>query len=201
MKEKKYKKLSEYAKENSVTYRTAWNRFKSSKIKGAFIDDTNHVLIPLFPEIDSSTKVILYARVSNNDRKKELEYQMNRIWNYSTNNGYIIIDEIKEIASGMNDDRPKLNKILLRKDWDIIIIENKDRLTRFGFNYLNLLLKLAGKQIIVINNSNEDKQDLINDLVSIIYSFSARLYGLRKRKNKEDVIKFLEQWYWLKDML
>jgi predicted site-specific integrase-resolvase len=79
MKEKKYKKLSEYAKENSVTYRTAWNRFKSSKIKGAFIDDTNHVLIPLFPEIDSSTKVILYARVSNNDRKKELEYQMNRI--------------------------------------------------------------------------------------------------------------------------
>jgi predicted site-specific integrase-resolvase len=93
----------------------------------------------------------------------------------------------------MNDDRPKLNKILLRKDWDIIIIENKDRLTRFGFNYLNLLLKLAGKQIIVINNSNEDKQDLINDLVSIIYSFSARLYGLRKRKNKEDVIKFLEQ--------
>lgn len=61
---------------------------------------------------------------------------------------------------------------------------------RFVFN---LLLKLNGKQIIVINNSNEDKQDLINDLVSIIYSFSARLYGLRKRKNKEEVISFLKK--------
>lgn len=193
MKEQIYKKLSEYAKENSVTYRTAWNRFKSDKIKGAFMDNTNHVLIPLFPETISATNAILYARVSNNDRKKELEYQLERIRNYSINNGYNIIDEVKEIASGMNDDRPKLNKILLRKDWDVIIVENKDRLTRFGFNYLNLLLKLNGKQIIVINNSNEDKQDLINDLVSIIYSFSTRLYGLRKRKNKEDVINFLKQ--------
>lgn len=193
MKEQIYKKLSEYAKENSVTYRTAWNRFKSDKIKGAFMDNTNHVLIPLFPEITSATNAILYARVSNNDRKKELEYQLERIRNYSINNGYNIIDEVKEIASGMNDDRPKLNKILLRKDWDVIIVENKDRLTRFGFNYLNLLLKLNGKQIIVINNSNEDKQDLINDLVSIIYSFSARLYGLRKRKNKEEVISFLKK--------
>jgi predicted site-specific integrase-resolvase len=193
MREQKYKKLSEYARENSVTYRTAWNRFKSDKIKGAFLDNTNHVLIPLFPEINSATNAILYARVSNNDRKKELEYQLERIRNYSINNGYKIIDEIKEIASGMNDDRPKLNKILVRKDWDVIIVENKDRLTRFGFNYLNLLLKLNGKQIVVINNSNEDKQDLINDLVSIIYSFSARLYGLRKRKNKEDVINFLKQ--------
>jgi predicted site-specific integrase-resolvase len=193
MKEQKYKKLSEYAKENSVTYRTAWNRFKSNKIKGAFLDNTSHVLIPLFPEINSATNSILYARVSNNDRKKELEYQMERIRNYSINNGYKIIDEVKEIASGMNDDRPKLNKILLRKDWDVIIVENKDRLTRFGFNYINLLLRLNGKQIVVINDSNEDKQDLVNDLVSIIYSFSARLYGLRKRKNKEDVIKFLKQ--------
>ena len=49
------------------------------------------------------------------------------------------------------------------------------------------------KKIIVVNKTDDDKTDLIQDLVSIIYSFSARMYGLRKKKNKEEVIKFLEQ--------
>jgi putative resolvase len=187
-----YKKLSEYAKENSVTYRTAWNRFKKGKIKGAFVDETNHVLIPIFPKNNNQTNVILYARVSNNDKKLELDYQLNRIRDFATKNAYIIIDEIKEIASGMNDNRIKLNKILTRNDWDMLIVENKDRLTRFGFNYIELLLKLKGKEILVINRSTEDKIDLLNDLISIFYSFYARMYGLRTKKNKEEIIKFIE---------
>lgn len=189
----RYKKLSEYARENSVTYRTAWNRFKSGKLKGAFFDETGHVVIPLFPEKPKDNNVVLYARVSNNDRKKELEYQVERLRNYAINNGFNVIDEVKEIASGMNDDRPKLSKLLTRKDWNIIIVENKDRLTQFGYNYIDLLLNVLGKKIIVVNQINEDKQDLINDLVSIIYSFSARLYGLRKKKNKEQIINFLSK--------
>jgi len=187
-----YKKLSEYAKENSVTYKTAWNRFNAGKIKNAFLDETNHVKIPLFPEVNNQTNAILYARVSNNDRKKELDYQLNRIRNFAINNGYVVIDEIKEIASGMNDNRPKLNKLLIRNDWDIIIIENKDRLTRFGFNYISLFLSLKGKKIVIINHVDVDKQDLLNDMISIFYSFSARMYGLRKKKNKEEIIKFIE---------
>jgi predicted site-specific integrase-resolvase len=55
------------------------------------------------------------------------------------------------------------------------------------------LLNLQNKKIIVVNQTNDDKTDLINDLVSIIYSFSARIYGLRRKKNKEEIIKFLEQ--------
>jgi len=187
-----YKKLSEYARENSVTYKTAWNRFVAGKIKGAFLDETNHVKIPLFPEINNQTNVILYARVSNNDKKLELDNQLNRIRDFATKNAYIIIDEIKEIASGMNDNRPKLNKILVRDDWNMIIVENKDRLTRFGFNYIELLLKLKGKQILVINQVNEDKEDLLNDLISIFYSFSERIYGLRRKKNKEEIKQFIE---------
>ena len=190
-----YKKLSEYAKENSVTYRTAWNRFNSGKIKGAFMDDTGHVLIPLFPDLKKEEKrVALYARVSNNDRKKELDYQLNRLREFSNSNGYVVVEEVKEIASGMNDSRPKLiNLISKNSNWDSIIIENKDRLTRFGFNYIETLLGLMGKKIIVINQVNEDKQDLLNDMISIFYSFSARMYGLRKKKTKEEIIKFIEQ--------
>ena len=49
------------------------------------------------------------------------------------------------------------------------------------------------KEIIVVNKVDDDKTDLIQDLTSIIYSFSARMYGLRKKKNKKEIIDFLEK--------
>lgn len=86
----------------------------------------------------------------------------------------------------MNDKRRELLK-MLDSSPTTIIIENKDRLTRFGFNYLeNLLLKINCK-IIVINKENEDEADLMKDLVSIIASFCCRLYELRQIR-----IKFLK---------
>ena len=193
--EQRYKKLSTYARENDITYRTAWNRFKKGKLKGAFIDETNHVKIPIFPEDKSNNivNVALYARVSNNDKKDSLINQLNRLNSYAISNGYNIKYSYKEIASGMNDNRNKLIELLIKNDWDILIVENKDRLTRFGFNYIETLLKKMGKSIIVINKTNEDKEDLMKDLISIIYSFSARMYGLRRKKNKQEIIEFLEK--------
>ena len=193
--EKRYKKLSTYARENDITYRTAWNRFKKGKLKGAFIDETNHVKIPIFPE-DKSNNIInatLYARVSNNNRKNSLINQLNRLNSYAISNGYNVKYSYKEIASAMNDNRSKLIELLTKNDWDILIVENKDRLTRFGFNYIETLLKKMGKSIIVINKTDDDKEDLMKDLISIIYSFSARMYGLRRKKNKQEIIEFLEK--------
>jgi len=186
-----YLKLSDYAKRFNVTYRTAWNRYNAGKIKNSFVDNTGHICIEL-NELNNK-RAFLYSRVSNSDRKDNLERQSERLYNYAINNGYEIIHNIKEIGSGLNDDRKKLSKILTYNDWDTLIVENKDRLTRFGFNYLDLLLKMMNKKIVVINKTNDDKTDLVQDLVSIIYSFSARMYGLRKKKNKEDIIKFLEK--------
>jgi predicted site-specific integrase-resolvase len=187
-----YYKLSDYAKKFNVTYRTAWNRFKKGKIDGAFIDETNHVLIPI-NKFENKNKVIIYSRVSNSDRKDNLDRQSERLYNYAINNGYTIIDNIKEVGSGLNDNRTKLIKLLKRKDYDILLVENKDRLTRFGFNYIETLLNNNDKEIIVVNKTDDDKTDLIQDLVSIIYSFSARMYGLRRKKNKQEIIDFLEK--------
>jgi len=193
-KQVKYKKLSDYASEYHVTYRTAWNRFNKNLIPGAFMDKDKHILIPISynDKPNDKIKVALYARVSSNDRKNSLDEQLNRLQNYAISNGYNIVTSIKEIGSGMNDNRSKLSKLLSLNSWDVLIIENKDRLTRFGFNYIELLLNKMNKEIIVINNSDDDKQDLMKDLISIIYSFSARLYGLRRKKNKQDIIKFIE---------
>lgn len=186
-----YYKLSDYAKKFKVTYRTAWNRYKAGKIDGAFMDETNHVLIPVY-NIEKLKNVALYARVSNSDRKDNLDRQSERLYNFAINNGYIIKHNIKEIGSGLNDQRKKLMKLFSEDDWDTLIVENRDRLTRFGFNYIETLLQNNNKKIIVINENNDDKTDLIQDLISIIYSFSARMYGLRRRKNKQEILKFLE---------
>lgn len=186
-----YYKLSTYAKKYSICYRTAWNHFKLGKIDGAFLDKNGHVLIPIESFKENSTKrVALYARVSNNDAKDNLDRQLERIRNYSISNGYNIVYEYKEIASGLNDKRTKLTKLLKKDDYDLIVIENKDRLTRFGFNYIKTLLLTKNKDIVIINDTtNDEKTDLISDLVSIIYSFSARIYGLRKGRETGKELK------------
>jgi len=190
MKKQRYIKLSEYARFYSIIYKTAWKRFNEGKIKGAFKDEFGNILVPLINETDYS-KCVCYARVSSNSMKENLIRQQNRLEEFASGNGYNIIKSVKEIASGMNDNRPKLNKLLNDDNWNTLIVEHKDRLTRFGFNYIKMLLESKGKKIIVINQTNEDKNDLMEDLISIIYSFSARMYGLRRKKNKKDIIKFL----------
>lgn len=190
--EQRYIKLSEYARKKSITYRTAWSHFKNNLIPGAFVDETNHVYVPINQNNISTNKAVIYARVSSNDRKDSLISQQKRLEEFATLKNYQIVNSFKEIASGMNDNRPILNKIF--KDissWDILLVENKDRLTRFGFNYIKQLLENQNKTIIVINQTDNDDNDLMKDLISIIYSFSARMYGLRRRKNKKEIIDFL----------
>lgn len=77
----------------------------------------------------------------------------------------------------------------MNQDYGTIIVENKDRLTRFGFNYIKTLLSNNDRNIIVINESNNDHDDLMKDLISIVTSFCCRLYGLRKSQNKIKKIK------------
>ena len=189
-----YYKLSDYAKKFNVTYRTAWNRYKAGKIDNCFIDKTGHVCVPINTiEKDTIKTVAIYARVSSNEMKENLNRQSERLENFAINNGFKINYSVKEIASGLNDSRKKLIELLNKDGYDILLVENKDRLTRFGFNYIETLLNKNNKQILVVNANEDDrKKDLIEDLVSIIYSFSARIYGLRKAKNKQqDIINIL----------
>ena len=62
--------------------------------------------------------------------------------------------------------------------------EHKDRLTRFGFAYFELLLPKLGCELVVVDRDTEEKADLMKDLIAIIYSFAARIYGLRRGREK-----------------
>ena len=173
-----------------VTYVTAFRWFERGKLKNAFQTESSSIFVNI-PD-DSvplrKTNVVVYCRVSNQSRRKEMEFQVDRCVKFCNEKGLQVHKVFKEIASGMNDTRKKLWE-MLEDNPTIIVVENKDRLTRFGFNYLERLLKSQGCEIIVMNPNKDDEQDLIKDLVSIITSFCCRLYGLRRMKNKLDRIK------------
>lgn len=93
----------------------------------------------------------------------------------------------------MNDSRRKLLKLLEDPEITHIVVEHKDRLTRFGFEYLKGWMKSRGVKIVVVNEVLDDKQDLMQDFVSLVTSFCARLYGLRRsRRNTERLIKDIQ---------
>lgn len=186
-------KLSQYAKELGVCYKTAWNLFKQNKINGAYQLESGTVIVPnnIFDNNTQENSVILYARTSSSKNKTLLENQVKRLEQYAIAKGYKIKQIVKEYGSELNDERKLLSKILKDDNYDKIIVENKDRLTRFGFNWIQLL---TGNRIEVINESKEKDEDITKDLISIIHCFSAKIYGLRRSQNlKNNIKKYIKE--------
>jgi putative resolvase len=181
-------KLSEYAKNMGVSYRTAHRWFQANTIPHKTEQlPSGTILVHIAPE-QNTTKVFVYTRVSTYDRKDCLVGQAERCADFAAKRGLVVDKVIKEVASGMNDKRKKLIEMLEARPTHIII-ENKDRLTRFGFNYLEILLKQNGCEIVVINRSDSDEVDLMKDMISVVTSFCCRLYGLRRGRSKTKEVK------------
>lgn len=180
-------KLNDYAKKQGVSYRTAWQWFKDGKLKGVQMD-TGTIIIDDSDAQNKPIKVVVYARVSSHEMKENLDRQAQRLTEYCTAKGWQIAQVVKEIASGINDNRPKLLELLKDDSVTTIVVEHKDRLTRFGFNYIEQLLATYRREIEVVNLAEDGKEDLLQDLTSIIYSFCARMYGQRRAKRKTEAI-------------
>lgn len=204
-------KLSTWAKENNYSWRGAYARFKRGKIKNAFQDeDTGSIFVivdssesansDLFDESKlnkNETNVYIYARVSSFKQKDDLIRQINRIEDFSAAKGYVVNKIFKEVASGMSDNRKQLNKLYElckenytknKKNKNIIVVENKDRLTRYGFEFVKNMFSLLNTEIVVINQT-EQTTDSLQDLISVIYSFCAKTYSKRKSKEKTTQIE------------
>ena len=185
---KRWVKLSEYAKLIGYRYITVWKKYKEGKITPTR-KEGNRVLVmidedEMFPLSSKNNRVAIYARVSDNDSKDNLARQQERLESYAKMRGYRIVKSIKEVGSSLDDSRTKLLKLLADPtEYDILLVEHKDRLTRFGFNYIDTLLKSMNKRVEVANASDENS-DLVEDMISIVDAFSDRLDGLRKHKKE-----------------
>jgi putative resolvase len=188
-------KLSQYAKKVGVTYRTAFRWWQNGDIKGYQLPSGTIVVTEGEERPESRTgQVVIYARVSSHEHRANLERQAERLEDYCAAKGYQVSRVVKEIGSGVNDNRAKFLALLEDQRIHTIVVEQKDRATRFGFRYLDTLLKGQGRTLEVVNLAENNREDLLTDLVSIIYSFAARLYGQRRAKRKtEAIVKQLQE--------
>ena len=181
-------KLSQYAKKAGISYKTAWRWYKAGTLD-AYQTPTGMVVVRDPPmERIGTGRIALYARVSSADQKNDLERQVQRLRDYAAARGYQVAKEVTEIASGLNDSRPKFLKLLADPTIGAIIVEHKDRSTRFGWNYITTLLEAQGRRIEAVF-PNETKDELVNDFVSIITSMAARIYGRRGSRRKAERMK------------
>jgi excisionase family DNA binding protein len=152
-------------------------RFKKS--------DLLHVL-GLKEETHPENRAVIYARVSTRKQAEtgNLVRQEERLIAYAVKSGYQVVLTVTEIASGLNERRKKLNKALqmfVEGKADILVIEFEDRLARFGYKFIEMLISSHGGRIDVVQSNPEmtPNEELVNDLISIVTSFSARIYGQR----------------------
>ena len=178
-------KLSTYAKKLGISYKTAWRWYTDGKLD-AYVADSGTIIVR--ETIETPKGIALYARVSSADQKSDLERQMDRLQTYAIAKGYKVDKVVTEIASGLNDQRPKLTSLLTDKAIGLIVVEHKERLTRFGFNYIVNLMQMQGRSIEVIF-PNETKDDLVQDFIAVITSMCARIYGRRGNKRRSEKIR------------
>lgn len=126
------------------------------------------------PKPQERERVAMYARVSSAEHRENLERQAERLTQYCTTRGYQVAHVVKELASGVNESCPKLLSLLRDPSITQLVLEQKDRLTRFDFRSIETLLEWQGRTIEVVNGAENDKEDPLHDLASIVYSFCAR---------------------------
>jgi predicted site-specific integrase-resolvase len=117
---------------------------------------------------------------------------------FCLNSGIAIDEWITEIGGGMNFKRQKFLLLMSRissGEISKLIIAHKDRLCRFGFDYFNYMAIENGCEITIVNQESlSPEQEMVEDLMSIIHTFSCRLYGLRKyKKNLKQIIEEKEE--------
>ena len=152
-------------------------------------------------EVDRLTKgeyagvkrVAIYARVGGNTQKDDLDRQIASLEDYVRKQfpqaDYIVI---KDIASGLKEDRKGLKKLIdlaRERQIDAVVVTYKDRLTRFGFSYLEELFKAYGVKVIpAFNEESKDyMQELTEDLIEIVTSFAEKMYGKGSQKYEKVV--------------
>lgn len=175
--------LTKYVKEGTI---------KVTKMKNGYYnydDDSVYAFIGLKKKKHNS-KIISYARVSTQSQKEQLKAQSNRIYESCISKGIVLDEQIEDIKSGMSFDRKGFDKLcqeVIRGNVEIIVIENKDRLMRFGYEMFEKFFKYFGTKILVLNDEISNKsyeQELTDDLISIIHYFSMKSYSHRRKLNK-----------------
>ena len=162
-------------------------RLKVTRLSNGFYDYDEDSVFSL-AKISTNRKCVVYARVSTQKQKKDLENQISVITEYANKNGYQVDKVYSDIASGLNYDRKSfkemLNEIIERRI-KCVFIKDKDRLTRVSFEMWKQFFKNFNCELIVINetqNNEYEEKEIFADIISLVHCFAKRMYSQRRKK-------------------
>jgi putative resolvase len=175
-------KLSEWAQREGIHYTTAWRWWRAGKLPvPARQTSTGTILVDVQPS--RAGRLVVYARVSSHDQRVDLDRQVARVTQWATRQGLAVNEVIGEVGSGLNGKRPKLRRLLADPQATVIVVEHRDRLARFGVEQLEAALAAQGRTLVVVDPGETD-DDLVRDMIDVLTSFCARLYGRRGARNR-----------------
>lgn len=190
-------RANEVRKILGITQQTLYNWTKRGKIKYTELskgyndyDETSVYSIVGNRKQKKGRKTISYSRVSTQNQKEQLKGQTQRIYDSCISRGIVLDEQIEDIKSGMSSDRKgfqKLIQLVIQNGVELVVIENKDRLIRFGYDTLESIFNYFGTKILVLNEVLENKtyeEELTEDLISTINYFTMKSHSQRIKLNK-----------------
>ena len=177
-------KLSTWAKEQGISYQAAWRMYRDGKLPVP-VEQLQTGTIIVKPPKEEPAGVAVYARVSSSDQRSDLDGQVARVVAFVTHKGWPVVRTVTEVGSGLNGHRPELMKVLADPSVAIVAVEHRDRLMRFGAEYVESALAAQGRRLVVVD-PGETKDDLVQDMIDVLTSMCARLYGRRSARNRAE---------------
>lgn len=196
-------KTGEVAKILCVTNRTIQNYDTDGKLKVCRTENNRRCIMRedllefldkhnlLYDDTAIDKRDVIYARVSSYDQQKQGDLDRQALFLVENTKDLHNVLILKEVGSGLNDKRKQLQKLITmvcNYEVNKVYITYKDRLTRFGYHYLETVFLAHGVEIVVVKDEKLCKsvqEELVEDMMSLIASFSGKLYGMRSRKNNE----------------
>jgi putative resolvase len=180
-------KLAGWARANGVHPQTAYRWFRQGTMPVPARRLPSGTILVQVPGSDHDggldQRAVLYARVSAHDQRGELDRQVTRLSRWATTQGVTVAEVVTEVGSGLNGRRPKLRRVLADPRAAMIVVEHRDRLARFGVEELEAALSAQGRRLVVVD-PGEASEDLVGDMIEVLTSFCARLYGRRGARNR-----------------
>jgi putative resolvase len=176
-------KLVEWARRQGISYKTAWRWVKDDAMPVPWRQLPSGTILVDAPVDERPSAVALYARVSSHDQRNDLDRQLARLSQYAAERDLHVVESVAEVGSGLNGKRRKLLRLLSDATISAVVVEHRDRFARFGSEYLEAALAASGRRLIVVD-STEMNDDLVQDMIAVLTSFCARLYGRRSARNR-----------------
>lgn len=177
--------LTEWARAQGIHPTTAYRWFREGTlpVPAVRINSRSVLIAPDAVLAKSVGGVGLYARVSSHDQKADLDRQVARLSVWAAQAGLPVVRIESEVGSGMNGSRPKIRRLLADPTVTVVVVEHRDRLGRMNTEMVEAALSAHGRRLVVTDDG-EVTDDLVRDMVEVLTSFCARLYGRRSARNR-----------------